>query len=401
MSFSPDFDGPRLLRLEELSASRRLSQICFQDIPDSEDNEPEMPPQYQEGQTFLIAAAGRPVSQISTFLTPLKIYDGVVRVGSIGGVCTHPDYRGHGLATRLMEHCTRHLVQSGAGLMLISGGRGLYTRLGNVPSGKYAGFHLKSGEFRLPVSALPDIRLCPVNVSDAPATIDAAACSRLYHAEPVRFQRNMAKFQTFFHPREAGYHAEQWIVELEGRPAAYLLLNMPWKYFGRPGAGVRSIEEYAGSRVALVRGIAAALNWPGINEIQAPIPWQDVDLIYLLRQYGGKPRWTGLEDHTMRLINFPALMSGLRLYTQSRLEPALRRGLRFEQSGSLLGGEGEGCCVVVRGRDRLELDTASMTRLVIGDPYGKLGEISFPGALAEIIPALFPLPSFLPGLDYH
>ncbi len=391
----PDFDGPRLLRPEELSASNRLSQICFRDIPASDENEPELPPQYQAGQTFLIAAGGRPVSQISTFLTPLKIYDGIVRVGSIGGVCTHPDYRGHGLATRLMEHCTRHLVASGAGLMLISGGRGLYTRLGNVPSGKYAAFHLKSDAIRRPDAGQPDVRLRPVSAASA------AICSRLYHAEPVRFQRNMATFQNFFQPREPGYHAEEWIVELEGRPAAYLLLNVPWKYFGQPGAGVRSIEEYAGSRVALAEGIAAALNQPGIQEIQAPIPWQDVDLIHLLKQYGGRPQWTALEDHTMRIIAFPALMAGLRPYLQSRLEPALRRGLRFEQSGPLLGREGEGCCVISRGRDRLEMDTASMTRLVMGDPYDKLGTLSAPGALAEIIPTLFPLPSFLPGLDYH
>ena len=106
-------------------------------------------------------------------------------------------------------------------------------------------------------------------------------------------------------------------------------------------------------------------------------------------------------------------MAGLRPYLRASLPPALLRGLRFEQSGPLLAGDGEGTCCIssgrpqprpgrYRGRDCLELSTAAMTNLVMGDPEHSLGEgPALTGALAEIIPALFPLPSFLPGLDYH
>ena len=95
-------------------------------------------------------------------------------------------------------------------------------------------------------------------------------------------------------------------------------------------------------------------------------------------------------------------MAGLRPYLRDGLTPALRRGLRFEQSGPLLAGDQDGCCIITRGRDHLELSTSAMTNLVFGDPSGTLGEdFPAPGALSEIIPALFPLPSFLPGLDYH
>ena len=40
-----------------------------------------------------------------------------------------------------------------------------------------------------------------------------------------------------------------------------------------------------------------------------------------------------------------------------------------------------------------------MTRLVLGATLGL--EAAARGALGEVIAALFPLPSFLPGLDYH
>ena len=399
----PQFDGPRLIRREDLSASRRLSRICFSDLPDPAQEEEDAPLEadFEPQQTYLFAHQERPVSQISIFHTPLRMLDGLIHVGFIGGVCTHPDYRGYRLASRLMEHCTRRLVQDGAGLMMISGGRGLYTRLGNVPTGKYAGFNLRSELLPPPPAS---IRLRKVQPSDA------ALCSRMYQAEPAHFTRALAAFQHAFQPHALGFHAEEWLVELEGQPVAYLLLSIPWDYLSKPDAGVRRICEYAGSRVALAGAFAAALAQPGIREIQAPIPWQDVDLIHLLRQAAGRPQWIPLEEHTLRIINFPALMAGLRPYLRASLSPALLRGLRFEQSGPLLAGDGEGTCCISsgngrnrgRGRSVLELSTAAMTNLVMGDPEHSLGEgPALTGALAEIIPALFPLPSFLPGLDYH
>jgi hypothetical protein len=43
-----------------------------------------------------------------------------------------------------------------------------------------------------------------------------------------------------------------------------------------------------------------------------------------------------------------------------------------------------------------------MTRLVMGIPAEMASEVSIgSGALSKIIPALFPLPSFLPGLNYR
>ena len=48
----------------------------------------------------------------------------------------------------------------------------------------------------------------------------------------------------------------------------------------------------------LTGALAAALAQPGIRELQAPIPWQDVDLIHLLKTCRRRPQWTALEEHT-------------------------------------------------------------------------------------------------------
>ena len=128
------FDGPRRIRAEELEGARALSQLCFQSVLPDDVGPPSAPPR-EAGETYIVAAEGRPVSQVRAFHERLLAYDGLVRVGSIGAVCTHPDYRGHGLATQLMDLCTRRLYEGGARLMLISGGRGLYRRLGFIPGG--------------------------------------------------------------------------------------------------------------------------------------------------------------------------------------------------------------------------------------------------------------------------
>jgi hypothetical protein len=54
---------------------------------------------------------------------------------------------------------------------------------------------------------------------------------------------------------------------------------------------------------------------------------------------------------------------------------------------------------ITRGQERLELDGAAMTRLVMGAPEGEMPACS--EALSKVISTLFPLPSFLPGLNYR
>jgi hypothetical protein len=108
---------------------------------------------------------------------------------------------------------------------------------------------------------------------------------------------------------------------------------------------------------------------------------------------------TNLEGHTLRIINFPAFMKDLRPILRARLDAKVLRGLRFEQRGPLLGGIGDDRYMIICGSERLDLNGAEMTRLVVGSADAKA--IHAPGALAEVISAIFPLPSFLPGLNYH
>jgi hypothetical protein len=262
--------------------------------------------------------------------------------------------------------------------------------------GRFAAFSIRPGPSRrAEAAATRQVRLREAGPADA------ALCSRLYQQEAVHFVRPEIIFLERLQPHPIGFRAEEFVVEMHGQDAAYLMLSVPWQYTRQPGAGIRDIAEYAGSRAALHGAILAAADQLQLRELQAPVAWQDSALIQLLKASELSPTWSGLPGHTNRVIDLAGMMADLRPYIEARLPAALRRGLRFGQAGPLLAGTGLDSYSILRGKDRLDLDGASMTRLVMGDPGHPSQTVVAPGALAEIIPALFPLPSFFTGLDYH
>jgi GNAT superfamily N-acetyltransferase len=398
MTTSLAFDGPRLLRPDERSASQRLSQICFSDMPPGDP--PEVPAEAQpaqpgarrarsEEETYIISVDGRLVSQISLFFTPLYLNGMRLLAGHIGGVCTHPDYRGHRLAGRLMEHCSARLAEGGAQFMIISGERGLYRRAGCVEMGRFYDFQLWPGQ---PHPAARRVQLRRAQPSDA------ALAARLYKQESVHFARNYNAFVHGFQPHAPGFRAEEYLIHLDGRPAAYLLLNTPYDVLDQPVPRIRCVLEYAGSRVALAGAASLILTDLGLEALQFPVAWQDSDLAHLLQDCDPQPGMIHLPDHTLRLLNFPGLMHALRPHLLACLSPSQRRGLRFAQTGPLLAAAGVDRLSITHGFERLDLDGAGMSALVFGDPAGQR---AVPGHLGELVNAIFPLPAFMLGLDYH
>gem|GEM_PF-1073753 len=411
-----ELDGPRPVRQAEWAAVRRLDALCFPGFVDEAEEPPlrfggagggsarHTSPRHEDIE--VLCYRGMPISKIGIYYNQVNMCGSPLRIASIGGVCTHPDYEGQGLATRLLDHCARKATGLGARLMLISGMRGLYTRAGYVTAQDYEHVVLKPGQLCPTIRCCPAIR-CSALPSLRPATeADASSCAHLYQMEPVHFMRRVEKFTRHFHWRERFPQAEDWIVEVGGRPAAYIFSGIPWECWPATCASIREVVEYAGSRVALASGLARVIAQPELREMRLFVPWQDVDFLQLLRGQDAAGEHVPLPGHTMRIVNFPGLMSDLRPYVRARLTESQRRGLRFEQEkGPALSGSAGDCYAIVRGRERVELDGTAMTRLVMGNlermANGEWRMAIGSGVLAEIVPALFPLPAFLPGLNFQ
>lgn len=378
-----DLEGPRTLRPEELAAAHRLSATCFgrsvlRDLPTGAYR----PTSRQT--TEVICYRGTPVSLISIYYSRVNVYGSLVRIASIGGVGTHPDYRGMGLATRLLEHCMHELTAREARIMLVSGMRGLYRRAGCTAAQIFDPIVLNPGSLR------PDTTGVTIRRG---SVVDAPLCARLYHGESIRFERRVEDFRQHLATEEGPSRGDSWVVEVEGRPTGYVFLSVPW---GREREDrVREVliqGEYAGSRVALVEALAQLIEHLDLRELWLAVAWQDSDLRQMLRKSGVAGETSTMVGHTMRIVDFPGLMDDLDCYVRARLSAEQLSGVSFQQDGDRYA--------IAYGPDRIELDGAAMTRLVLG-PAGAVEGVGQPlvQSLGEIACQLFPLPSFTPGLN--
>jgi predicted N-acetyltransferase YhbS len=88
-------------------------------------------PALQPGDTLLALDAGRPVACVQTFSREVRLRRQAAPLGGIGSVAAHPDWRGRGLATRLVGDALAALRARGRPIALLFTTRfGFYERLG-------------------------------------------------------------------------------------------------------------------------------------------------------------------------------------------------------------------------------------------------------------------------------
>ena len=322
---------------------------------------------------WVVARDGRLASHIRIAYNTVSLYGCRVKVASIGGVCTHPDYRGQGMATILLDHCIKESARAGASLLLISGERGIYRRAHAVDAGPTL-----------------EARLTPTSIEPGPPPLTARrgtaedwfACASLYQSEPVRFVRRADFFrQSFQHA-----HRETWVIDWEGSPAAYVVLSRHWGTSREDRR--RVVAEYAGWRAALAEGLPALFEAGGYEQIELAVPTHDGELAGIFARRGLGLRPGTLEDHTIRLLDVNRLMRRLGPYVAARLPRSQARGLSFLQE--------EDGCIFRLGDQKVALSLAQSAALVLGGPEAP----EVPGELGRVLASLFPVPFPMPGMNY-
>ena len=89
--------------------------------------------------------AGRLVSCVQVFPRPVRIRGHDVPMGGIGSVFTHPEMRGRGYASKLLEETARRMIERGMETSLLFGIEPMYPALGWKPWGATASL-LSRGE---------------------------------------------------------------------------------------------------------------------------------------------------------------------------------------------------------------------------------------------------------------
>lgn len=163
-----EFDGPVSIKAEEREELLDLLNLVFRsDGGDMGHDYPRHLGLNNRDNIRVIKMSGRIVSHVATTVRPVNLGGIQTKVAGIGAVATHPEARGHRLASLLMKDAILRSVQQGADIMLISGDEGIYRRLHAVECGRFK--HVVVGKES--VALFPGYSIQPMNKNDIEAAI--------------------------------------------------------------------------------------------------------------------------------------------------------------------------------------------------------------------------------------
>lgn len=266
-------------------------------------------------------AGDRLVSFMGLVPFTLQIGPARLHVFSMGAVCTHPDYRGQGLASRLLDLCKQHAEQAGASLLFISGDRSLYTRAQCYPFGRTERVALDAaGAARLAAAsrAAADAgrQLRPYTAADAFAVQEAA------HARSVAYAQSLTELQLLLGAEayaSCAKLAHQTLVAApeQGGVDAFAVIAAPGRY---PGKSPAQAIEWAGAPEAVGALLADAVERFNLPKLEVAVGWHERGLAQLLRE-AGVPAEADSNGGTVYLVSAARLIEQAAPYWAANQSP--------------------------------------------------------------------------------
>ncbi|MCD6416714.1 MAG: GNAT family N-acetyltransferase [Planctomycetes bacterium] len=371
-------EGPRGARIDELDSVVKLADDVFNPQEGAFSMKDAFPLLFHEDNADdlrLFLDDGRPISLVGMFQREVALGGTRHRSCCIGSVCTDVNYRGQGLATRLMKDGLAKAVRDGADVFIISGGRSLYRRLGYVLIGGSEGG-------AVPKKKLPDAgdySIRPWKPDDLPELV------RIHSAERVRFVRGPEDFLAFLSCKRWGPTNAFLICNGKGRPVAYVVSSCS-KDKGTGEARVEFIEM-AGSRWAIACSLRALLKRCGAEKVVLSWLTTDEEMRAIARSFGWRAKLH--ESHRTVGIVAPELFwLRCEALLRERLGSEVFESLHFEvtEEGIVLSFQGE----------KLVLDGMSELTNLVFLPEGARDELNLAlragSALARVLGRIFPLP---------
>lgn len=228
--------------MERLAAGVRAGAVALMEqvLRDGAPLAEEYPLVFDErfpGRILAIEEQGVVVSACAALVRDFVVGALNVRIGLIGSVATHPEHRGRGLATRLLERAERALAHDGCWLALLwADDPVFYDERGWRPIGAELDFVIEPWQ---------EGRLVGASGIRAAAPDDWAAIHRLYTMHRERVDRSLDETRALL----AGPGIETLVLQRARDVVAYTCL-------GRGGDFARTVHEWSGADsdvLALVR----------------------------------------------------------------------------------------------------------------------------------------------------
>lgn len=212
-----EYEGPRCIEESELPELIQLLNLVFR--PHGGDMGREYPRHValsNRENVRIVKQNGKIVSHVATSIRPVSLGGIQTWEAGIGAVATHPDGRGKGYASILMQDAVRRSVERGADIMLISGDLGVYRRMHAVDCGTY------------PVMKVPRNRLQPNSAfSISPAQdSDIDSIISLWKTLPTRYMLPREDWVALSQCRHVmDKPSDWWMVRWENVPVGFGIVH--------------------------------------------------------------------------------------------------------------------------------------------------------------------------------
>lgn len=289
-------DGPRSARASEVMAAADLANRVFRLAahlgPTMHLEFPCLFCEEHPEQLWIVREGERVISLVGAFRRDLYLQGCRTSTAALGAVCTDPAYRSQGLAGLILRSLALHLTQQGVRVLIISGDRPLYRRMGGVRSGLVHWI-------TVPASPTPTLAAAEdqwwVEEVRPEQSEQLAEVLRLYEQEPVRFERSLEDLRGFVGALPHGFDGTRyrrlWLAR-QGRsgPArAYLTTDGPTWPAASPAVDEPiywQAREWGGDRAAVWRLAAELAGGHGVNGVRFPVSSIDHDLLNQARRHG-------------------------------------------------------------------------------------------------------------------
>lgn len=380
-------EGPRGTRKEEFTEVIRLVNYVFRGGSNRPSNMEKWYPLLFNNDNLenmrIIWQDDRPVSHLAISESEIAIYGCKTKIGSIGAVCTDPEYRKRGFASLLLEDSIKKMDEDGVDVVLVSGGRNLYKRVGCVEAGRVHKFRISGSDLKR--LNTEKVKVLPYQERNLKNIVG------VYQKEAVRFLRSLEDFKRILTTGAAmDREAEILTVRKGDEFLGYLAIQIPAE---KESEGRSSqVVEYSGVREAIIDAIRCIFERYNLQELSFNVPFHDSEFIYLLNQKNFASLMENIPG-VIKIINFPRLMDRLGPYIEERLDKNKIDSLKFDQEGTRFS-------INING-DQFNTDARRFTQIVLGR-YDKKEKEMMPkeGEIGKILTDIFPLPFVWPGLNY-
>lgn len=237
-----------------------------------------------------------------------------LHIYSVGAVCTHPDARGNGYASRLISSVFEHADQAGASLVLVSGNRSLYTRAGCYPFGRMKKYTLNQGNMTHIPSSAEDTgtRIREWRPTDLFKLVEIMRTRTAYYEQSVTDLAALNYAEAF--ASNVKMRHTVLVAERQGEAVAFAIMAMAGE---QASLSARNpfVVEWAGEAQATAAILAYAIRKFNIPNLDIRVNWFETDLMKMLVPI---PAESERNSGTIHMVNADHLCKQLAPYWRAR-----------------------------------------------------------------------------------